>query len=72
MNNTQLNQVLSHLKQGRSITQIDAIRLFNCYRLSAIIEKLRRQGCDIVTYNEPNLNNKGRHARYELINQVAA
>ena len=66
MNNTQLNQVLSHLKQGRSITQIDAIRLFNCYRLSAIIEKLRRQGCDIVTYNEPNLNNKGIHARYEL------
>ncbi len=66
MNNTQLNQVLSHLKQGRSITQIDAIRLFNCYRLSAIIEKLRRQGCDIVTYNEPNLNNKGTHARYEL------
>ena len=66
MNSTQLNQVLSHLKQGRSITQIDAIRLFNCYRLSAIIEKLRRQGCDIVTYNEPNLNNKGTHARYEL------
>ena len=66
MNNTQLNQVLSHLKQGRSITQIDAIRLFNCYRLSAIIEKLRRQGCDILTYNEPNLNNKGTHARYEL------
>ena len=66
MNNTQLKQVLSHLKQGRSITQIDAIRLFNCYRLSAIIEKLRRQGCDIVTYNEPNLNNKGTHARYEL------
>jgi hypothetical protein len=72
MNNTQLNQVLSHLKQGRSITQIDAIRLFNCYRLSAIIEKLRRQGCDIVTYNEPNLNNKGTHARYELVREVAA
>ena len=66
MNNTQLKQVLSHLKQGRSITQIDAIRLFNCYRLSAIIEKLRRQGCDIVTYNERNTNNAGTHARYEL------
>ena len=66
MNNTQLNQVLSHLKQGRSITQIDAIRLFNCSRLSAIIEKLRRQGCDIVTYNERNSSGTGTHARYEL------
>ena len=72
MNNTQLNQVLSHLKQGRSITQIDAIRLFNCYRLSAIIEKLRRQGCDIVTHNERNKSGIGRHARYELMKEVAA
>ena len=72
MNNTQLNQVLSHLKQGRSITQIDAIRLFNCYRLSAIIEKLRRQGYDIVTHNERNKSGIGRHARYELMKEVAA
>ena len=66
MNNTQLNQVLSHLKQGRTITQIDAIGLFDCDRLSAIIEKLRRQGCDIVTYNERNSSGTGTHARYEL------
>ena len=66
MNSTQLKQVLAHLKQGKTISQAEAIDLFNCYRLSAIIEKLRRQGCDIVTYNEPNLNNKGTHARYEL------
>ena len=72
MNNTQLNQVLSHLKQGRSITQIDAIRLFNCYRLSAIIQRLRNAGYDIVTHNERNNSGIGRHARYELINQVAA
>ena len=66
MNNTQLNQVLSHIKQGRSITQVDAIRLFHCYRLSAIIEKLRRQGYDIVTHNERNSSGTGTHARYEL------
>ena len=72
MNNTQLNQVLSHLKQGRSITQIDAIRLFNCYRLSAIIQRLRNAGYDIVTHNERNNSGIGRHARYELIKQVAA
>lgn len=25
-----------------------------------------KQGFDIVTHNEPNLNSKGIHARYEL------
>ncbi|NGP43278.1 DNA-binding protein [Acinetobacter sp. GC2] len=71
MNNTQLEQVLTYLKQGKTISQAEAIDLFNCYRLSAIIEKLRRQGYDIVTYNERNTNNAGTHARYEL-KQVAA
>ena len=71
MNNTQLKQVLTYLKQGKTISQAEAIDLFNCYRLSAIIEKLRRQGYDIVTYNERNTNNAGTHARYEL-KRVAA
>ena len=66
MNNTQLEQVLTYLKQGKTISQAEAIDLFNCYRLSAIIEKLRRQGCDIVTYNERNSSGTGTHARYEL------
>lgn len=66
MNNTQLNQVLAHLKQGRSITQVDAIKYFNCYRLSAIIKSLRNQGYEIVTYNERNSSGTGSHARYEL------
>lgn len=59
-------QVLSHLKQGRTISQAEAIHHFDCYRLSAVIDRLRKQGFDIVTHNEPNLNSKGIHARYEL------
>lgn len=66
MNNTQLEQILEHLKQGKSITQVDAIRLFKCYRLSAIIKRLRNSGYDIVTYNERNSSGTGTHARYEL------
>ncbi len=66
MNNTQVSHVLSHLKQGRSITQVDAIRLFKCYRLSAIIKRLRNQGYEIVTYNERNNSGTGTHARYEF------
>ena len=44
MNNTQLKQVLAHLKQGKTISQAEAIDLFNCYRLSAIIQRLRNAG----------------------------
>lgn len=66
MNHTQVNQVLDHLKQGRTLTQADAIELFQCYRLSSVIHILRNQGFDIVTYNEHNTRRKGTHARYEL------
>jgi hypothetical protein len=51
--------------------QAEAIELCDCYRLSAVIERLRKQGFDIVTHNEKNLNSKGTHARYEL-KEVAA
>lgn len=62
---TQDSQVLNHLKQGRTITQAEAIRLFNCYRLSAVINRLRNAGHHIVTHHEPHTLSKGNHARYE-------
>lgn len=67
MNNTQLQQVLDHLKQGETISQAEALDLFGYYRLSAIIQHLRNTGYDIVTDNICNKSGFGRHARYELI-----
>ncbi|WP_180114349.1 helix-turn-helix domain-containing protein [Acinetobacter sp. YH12063] len=69
MNNQIL--VLTHLKQGKTISQVEAINLFHCYRLSAVILCLRKQGHKIVTHHHQNLNSKGTHARYELIKKVA-
>ena len=59
-------KILAHLKSGKTITQAEAISLFNCYRLSSVIYDLRHAGHDIVTHDEPNTHNKGLHARYEL------
>ena len=70
-NNTQLQQVLAHLKQFKTITQLEAINRFNRLRLSAIIQRLRNASHEVVTHQEPNQNNKGSHARYEL-KEVAA
>ena len=71
MSTNHQTQVLSHLKTGKTLSQAEAIYHFDCYRLSAVVERLRKQGHNIVTHQESNLNNKGTHARYEL-NEVQA
>lgn len=71
MSTNHQTQVLAHLQQGKTISQAEAIQHFDCYRLSAVIQRLRIAGYDIVTHGEPNLNSKGTHARYEL-NEVEA
>lgn len=67
MSLTHQSQVLTHFKDGKTISQAEAIYHFDCYRLSAVIDRLRKEGYNIVTHAEPNLNSKGTHARYELI-----
>ena len=66
MSTNHQTQVLNHLKTGKTLSQAEAIYHFDCYRLSAVVERLRKQGHDIITHGEPNLNSKGTHARYEL------
>ncbi len=68
---TQDQTILNHLKSGRSITSAEAVRLYECYRLSANIERLRKAGHDIVTHHEKNSRTTGSHARYELVREVA-
>lgn len=69
---TQKNDVLQHLKKHNSITQIEALNLYGSLRLSAIIFELRKAGYKIKTRKESNSRNSGKHARYELVQEVAA
>jgi hypothetical protein len=52
------------LLNGHSITQLDALNMFGCFRLSARIANLREEGLDIVT-DMVNVNDK-RIAKYYL------
>lgn len=52
------------LLNGHSITQLDAFKMFGCFRLSARIANLKDEGFDIVT-DMVTINNK-RVARYYL------
>ena len=57
------DKVLLYMKTYGSITQKDAIDLFNAYRLSAIIHDLKHKGgYDITTA----LEGKSGHGRYTL------
>jgi hypothetical protein len=49
MAKTQTSDILQHLKEGRRLTQKEAVNEYGAYRLSGIIHSLRRQGYDIVS-----------------------
>lgn len=68
----QTRQVLEHLQTGKTITQAEAIKLFNCWRLAPRISELREYGYKIATFREPVQTDDGEkryYARYALMKQ---
>lgn len=57
---TQDEEILQYFSLGHTLTQKDAIEIFACYRLSAVVHRLRERG-----YNIENNSNK-RYAIYKL------
>lgn len=47
--NTYYNSVLTELKAGRSLTSMDALQEFGCFRLADVIYRLREDGYNVVT-----------------------
>jgi hypothetical protein len=63
---TQNHQILNYLNQGYTLTPIEALKMFGCFRLSARILDLKISGYDIIS--EP-VEIDGKHfARYRLQN----
>jgi hypothetical protein len=46
---TQNEQIKAYLNKGKSITPMDALNKFGCFRLSARIKNLRDEGLKIAT-----------------------
>ena len=61
---TQTQRILIYLKTGKSLTPLDALKKFGCFRLAARISDLRSQGHTIWT-NYITENNKT-YAAYKL------
>jgi hypothetical protein len=62
--NMQTQQILEALQNGESLTPIDALNRFGCFRLGARILDLKKLGYDIKT--DMVNNGKKRFASYRL------
>ena len=60
---TQRELIRDDLLRGKTITPIDALEKYGCYRLSARISELRKEGMEISTYQDPANN---MYAQYSL------
>lgn len=62
---TQKEQIKKYLLSRKTITPIQALNKFGCFRLAAVIYKLKNEGLKIVTEIEYNKNKQ--FARYRLV-----
>ena len=62
---SQTTQIQKHLEKGKSLTPIQALNKFGCFRLAARIADLRNDGINIKTTIVKLKNNK-QIAKYSL------
>lgn len=57
---TQNKQILDYLKSGKSITAIDALNKFKCFRLASRIADLKGLGYNIESYFDYKYDDRGK------------
>jgi len=62
--NSQNQMIIDHLKAGQSITSLEALEKFGCFRLASRVNDLIKMGHHIV--KDTIKNNNKRYARYYL------
>ena len=68
---TQREEIASYLRSGKSLTSLEALQKFGCFRLPARILELKQRGWDIQKYMTPVGSGK-RVAAYFEIRKTAA
>lgn len=63
---TQNDAILAHLKAGKAITPLGALREFNCFRLGARIHDLKRAGHPITRRLVTHPRTGARYAEYRM------
>ena len=68
MSKSQHNQVLDALLDGDSITPMDALDKYGCFRLAAVIYDIKKDGYKVKTTIVRNKLSGKRYAKYSLDN----
>jgi len=67
---SQQERILYHLSSGHSITPIEALEMFGCFRLSSVIHRLKKDfDLDIITIIKEKYDEEQgvkRYAEYHL------
>lgn len=68
---SQTEKILYHLSSGHTITPLEALESFGCFRLASRISDLKREGYDIITTIKEKYTDEGvkRYAEYKLRTQ---
>lgn len=72
MEKSKTNDVIMHLLKHKTITQMEAAKKYNLYRLSSVIFELRKRGMKIETEMIPFKSKYGTHsafAKYHLVGE---
>jgi len=69
---TQAEQILAHLQSGRSISPLEALAEYACFRLGARIFDLKAEGHDIQATIVHDKKRDKHYATYRLASRKAA
>lgn len=67
---SQMSMIRRHLQEGKSIDPMEALREYGCYRLGAIIYRLRREGYEISTKLICHKNKYGFTTHYAVYKMI--
>ncbi len=66
---SQIDLIRNHLNCGNPITSLEALEMFGCFRLAAIIHSLKKQGMAIESKTVTTRNNK-KIAEYRAVSPL--
>lgn len=64
---SQCQRILAYMEQGKSITPLEALSLFSCFRLGARIADLKQKGHRIISRKVKDVVTGKRFASYSLM-----
>jgi hypothetical protein len=63
-NTSQKEKIAARLKNGLSITPLEALSLYGCFRLASRISELKKEGLDIVCNIVERVNEDGERKQF--------